>query len=96
MAQLTKGFPCQVYIDSIRDAVALPVRKRFKFILNHSGLHEETRRFSECIQVNESCEVSLKFMNDQGDGLVSENMARSAQMVRDRLSDLDGLLAETG
>ena len=29
--KLTNGFPFEVYINNIRDAVKLPVRKRFKF-----------------------------------------------------------------
>jgi len=94
--KLTNGFPFEVYINNIRDAVQLSVRKRFKFIVNHSRLHEEIQRFSDYVKPNETCEVSLKLMNDQGDGLVRENMARSAHVVRSRLSDLDGLLTETG
>ena len=94
--ELTNGFPFEVYLGNIRRAVAMPVRKRFKFIINHGGFVEEIRRFQECIQPDDSCEISLKLMNDQGNGLGIEAMQRTAQRVRERLSDLDRVLEEAG
>lgn len=95
-AKLTQGFPFDVYIDNIRKAVSMPLRKRFKFIVNHAKLAEEIQRFSTHVQPNETCEVSLKLMNDQGDGLVVPTMQRSAATVRERLGDLDALLTDAG
>ena len=94
--QLTQGFPFEVYIDNIRRAVSLPVRKRFKFIVNHSLFAEEIKAFKEYVTPNETCEVSLKLMNDQGNGLVVETMEKSAERVHARLGDLDGLLIDAG
>ena len=94
--ELTRGFPFDVYLDNIRRAVKLPVRKRFKFIINHSGFVEEIARFQELVDPDPSCEISLKMMNDQGNGLGVETMKRTARQVRDRLGDLDGVLARAG
>jgi hypothetical protein len=94
--ELTRGFPFDVYIDNIRRAVKLPLRKRFKFIINHSGFVEEIARFQELVTPDERCEISLKMMNDQGDGLGVDTMQRTAGRVRERLGDLDRVLAESG
>ena len=94
--KLTQGFPFDVYIDNVRRAALMPVRKRFKFIVNHKLFAEEIARFREYITPNESCEVSLKLMNDQGDGQVVDTMQRSTERVHERLQDLDGLLADAG
>ena len=94
--KLTNGFPFEVYIDNIRRAVDLPVRKRFKFIVNHSLFESEIERFRAYVAPNDTCEVSLKLMNDQGDGLVVDTMKASADRVQSRLGELDGLLENAG
>ena len=93
---LTRGFPFDVYLENIKRAVTLPVRKRFKLILNHERCVEEIRRFRELVEPDESCEISLKLMNDQGDGLLQDTLERTAQRVHGRLGDLDQVLAEAG
>jgi len=93
---LTRGFPFDVYIDNVRVAASMDVRKRFKFIINHEEFVEEIQRFQELVQPNDTCEISLKMMNDQGDGLVSEAMRRTAARVHERLGDLDAVLADAG
>lgn len=93
---LTRGFPFATYLDNVRDAVALPLRKRFKFIVNHARLEAEIARFVELVRPDARCEVSLKLMNDQGGGLVDGVMRRSAERVNARLPDLDGVLAAAG
>ncbi len=94
--KLTQGFPFDTYADNVRRAVDLPLTKRFKFIINHSGFVEEVKRFQELIKPDKTCEISLKMMNDQGDGLGVETMKKSANRVRDRLGDLDRVLSDAG
>lgn len=94
--KLTRGFPFEVYRDNVRKAARLPIRKRFKFIINHNQFVQEISRFQELIEPDETCEISLKIMNDQGNGLVVEHMQRTAQNVFDRLNDLDSTLTDAG
>lgn len=94
--KLTQGFPFEVYIDNVRAAARMPIGKRFKFIINHSLFVEEIQRFQELIEPDETCEISLKLMNDQGNGMVVDTMQRTAFRVHDRLDDLDGVLANAG
>ena len=90
------GFPFDVYADNVRRAVAMPVRKRFKFIVNHSKLVEEIQRFQDLVDPNETCEISLKVMNDQGNGMVVDTMQKSADRVHERLGKLDSVLEDAG
>lgn len=90
------GFPFEVYRDNVRRSVSMPVRKRFKFIVNHSQLDEEIRRFQELVRPDESCEISLKVMNDQGNGMVVDAMKATKERVHERVSKLDEVLAEAG
>jgi len=90
------GFPFDVYADNVRRAVAMPVRKRFKFIVNHSQLAEEIQRFQELVVPNDTCEISLKVMNDQGNGMVVDTMQKSADRVHERLGKLDAVLEDAG
>lgn len=90
------GFPFDVYSDNVRRAVQMETRKRFKFIINHSQLLEELRHFQELVEPNDSCEISLKMMNDQGNGMVVDTMQASADRVHERLEKLDEVLSESG
>ena len=95
--KLTRGFPFEVYLENVRKAVHnLPCQKRFKFIINHSLFVEEIQRFQERVEPNDTCEISLKLMNDQGNGLVVDTMQRTAHRVFDRLEDLDSVLENAG
>ena len=95
--KLTRGFPFEVYLENVRKAVHnLPCKKRFKFIINHSLFVEEVQRFQERVEPNDTCEISLKLMNDQGNGLVVDTMQRTAHRVFDRLEDLDAVLENAG
>ncbi len=94
--KLTQGFPFPIYLDNVRAAVRLPVRKRFKFIINHNHLVKELQRFQELVEPDQTCEISLKPINDQGAGLVTDPMRQTASTVRGRLGDLDALLCDAG
>lgn len=93
---LTRGFPFEVYLDNVRAAVSWPVKKRFKFIINHELFVEEIARFQEMVEPDDTCEISLKIMNDQGNGMVVDAMQRTADRVFERLSDLDNILEDAG
>ncbi len=90
------GFPFEVYRDNVRTAIAMPVKKRFKFIVNHSRLHEEIARFQKLVEPDDSCEISLKIMNDQGNGMVVDVMQASEERVFGRMSKLDQVLSDAG
>ena len=90
------GFPFDVYAENVRIASKLKVRKRFKFIINHNNFDEEIRRFQELIEPDETCEISLKIMNDQGNGQVVDTMTQSADRVHARVDALDELLEDAG
>lgn len=94
--RLTQGFPFEVYLDNVRTAARMPTRKRFKFIVNHGAFADEIERFRSLVEPDETSSISLKFINDQGDGLGVEVMERTADRVQARLDDLDGLLARAG
>lgn len=94
--KLTKGFPFDVYLENIKAVVDVPVRKRFKFILNHALFEDEVRRFQELVQPNETCEVSLKVMNDQGANEVVDPILKSRDRALSRLSKLDNVLDDAG
>lgn len=90
------GFPFDVYADNVRRASKLKVKKRFKFIINHDKFDEEIRRFQELIEPDETCEISLKVMNDQGNGQVVDTLTKTADRVHERVEALDELLEEAG
>ena len=94
--KLTQGFPFEVYIDNIRNAVGMHLKKRFKFIINHSGFVEEVQRFQDLVQPNQTCEISLKMMNQQGADIAVPTMQKTADRVRERLGDLDQVLKDAG
>ncbi len=94
--KLTHGFPFETYLHNVRLAVKVPILKRFKFIINHSGFVEEIARFQKLVDPDETCEISLKMMNDQGDGIGVETMQNTAVRVRERLGDLDAVLEKAG
>ena len=94
--KLTQGFPFEVYISNIRRAVDMPITKRFKFIINHSGFVEEVQRFQELVLPNATCEISLKMMNQQGTDIAVPAMKKTADRVRERLMDLDRVLDDAG
>ena len=93
---LTRGFPFEVYLNNIRQAVKLKVRKRFKFIINHRLIEDEIRTFQDAVEPDETCEISLKIMNDQGDGLMVDHMKKTSERLHDRLPKLDEILARAG
>lgn len=94
--KLTRGFPFDTYIANVQQVAKLPMQKRFKFIINHSLFEDEIQRFQELVEPNDTCEVSLKVMNDQGNGMVIDTMKRGGDRVRDRLDEMDALLKRSG
>ena len=93
-AELTKGWPFETYVQNIQHFARLPARKRFKFIINHDGFADELARFQELIQPDERCELSLKVINDQGNGLTVPTMRETRERVHARLQELDALVKE--
>lgn len=94
--KLTRGFPFEVYLDNVKLAAKMKVRKRFKFIVNHAAFNDEIRRFRELVQPDETSQISLKFINDQGNGLGVEVMRKTSPRLKERLGDLDALLQQAG
>jgi organic radical activating enzyme len=94
--KLTRGFPFDVYLDNVKRAARMSVKKRFKFIVNHGQFQDEIRRFRALVEPDETTQITLKFINDQGDGLGVEVMQRTSDRVKDRIDDLDALLESAG
>jgi hypothetical protein len=93
---LTGGFPFKVYLDNIRAFNELPARKRFKFIINHDNFGEELSLFQKLVEPDERCQLSLKVINDQGNGLMDNSMADTRELVNRRVAELDALTPEAG
>jgi hypothetical protein len=94
--ELTAGFPFDLYIENIRAIARLPVRKRFKFILNHPYLDQEIRRFQALIKPDSSFEFGLKVINDQGGGLNETSIRQSSSFTKARIQALNELLSDGG
>ena len=94
--KLTQGFPFQVYLDNVRFFAQLPARKRFKFIINHDHFADEIRRFQELVEPDEKFHLSLKVINDQGDGLMVDRMAQTRELINRRVRELDTLVDGAG
>jgi organic radical activating enzyme len=94
--ELTAGFPYDLYIENIHAIAQLPLRKRFKFIINHTTLEQEIGRFQELVTPDQTFEFGLKVINDQGDGLNEASIQESKVFTRERIEALDGLLAGAG
>ncbi len=94
--KLTQGFPFDVYLDNVRYLARLPARKRFKFIINHEHFADEIRRFQELVTPDESFHLSLKVINDQGNGLMVDRMAQTRELINRRVRELDTLVDGAG
>lgn len=91
--KMTGGFPFGLYLDNIRAIARLPLRKRFKFIVNHPYLDQEIRRFQELVGPDHTFEFGLKVINDQGGGQNEQIIQQSQALTKERLQGLDRLLA---
>ncbi|MBW2732666.1 MAG: radical SAM protein [Deltaproteobacteria bacterium] len=89
-------FPFSVYLDNIRYFGQLEARKRFKFIINHEDCVEELRRFHQMVEPDKRFQLSLKVLNDQGDGLGREQMKRTATLIHQRARELDDIAQQAG
>ncbi len=94
--KLTQGFPFKVYLNNVRHFAALPARKRFKFIINHERFGQELRRFQELVQPDKTFQLSLKVINDQGNGLMQNRMAETRALINERVRQLDELVEGAG
>jgi organic radical activating enzyme len=94
--EMTAGFPFDLYVDNIRAIARRPLRKRFKFIINHPFLDEEIRRFQELVTPDHSFEFGLKVINDQGGGLNEATIRQSRAFTNERVHALDRLLTGAG
>lgn len=94
---LTGGsFPFSLYLDNIRHFGQIEAKKRFKFIVNHEDCVEELRRFHELVDPDKRFQLSLKVLNDQGDGLGRAQMERTARLVHRRAYELDEIARQAG
>lgn len=93
---LTCGFPFDRYVENVRSAMRVPMRKRFKFIVNHDQFDREIARFQEMVRPDQQCELGLKVINDQGGGLNAATIRRTAGLVRERIDSLAELTAGAG
>ena len=91
-AEMTANFPFDLYVNNIRAISKLPVRKRFKFIINHELLEDEIARFQELIEPDESFEFGLKVINDQGGGINQSTIRQSKNFTNSRVLALDDIL----
>ena len=94
--ELTNGFPFDVYLDNVRFFARLPIRKRFKFIINHASIGDEIRRFQELVEPDDTCHLTLKVINAQGGDPTGESMTRTRGLVNERVAALDELVAGAG
>ena len=91
--QQTNGFPFELYVDNIKSAMEVSVRKRFKFIVNHPDFPDELQRFQHLASPEGHCELGLKVINDQGSHLNVSSMQQTKNLVRERAYALDQLVA---
>ena len=70
----------------------MPLRKRFKFIVNHPYLDQEIRRFQELITPDHTFEFGLKVINDQGGGQNEKTIQQNKALTQERAQSLDRLL----
>jgi len=89
---LAAGFPFDVYLENLRACLHLSVRKRFKFIVNHSAFQEELERFQVLVMPDQYCELGLKIINTQGDGLNRAVIQQTRDLVNQRARVLDRLV----
>jgi hypothetical protein len=92
---MTGNFPFELYVDNIRAIARQPVRKRFKFIINHDFLDDELRRFQSLIETDLSFELGLKVINDQGGGINESIIQKTQMQTKERVLVLDEILAES-
>jgi organic radical activating enzyme len=90
--EMTAGFPFDLYVNNIRAIARLPLRKRFKFIVNHPYLDQEIRRFQELVSPDHTFEFGLKVINDQGGGQNEKTIQQSKAFTKERIQNLDRLL----
>ena len=63
---------------------------------NHEGQRVILFVLVHGLPEDDTCELSLKLMNDQGAGMVVDTINKLAERARARLTDLDGLLQDAG
>ena len=91
--RMTAGFPFDLYVENIRAIASQPVRKRFKFIVNHPYLSDEISRFQSLIRPDRTFEFGMKVINDQGGGLNLDLIRESKALTSERIMSLDRTLA---
>jgi len=94
--KLTQGFPFDVYLENLQHFASLPARKRFKFIINHERFPEEFQRFQEIVRPDKTFMLSLKVINDQGNGLMVDRMTETRALINERVQQLDTLIEGEG
>jgi hypothetical protein len=91
-AEMTANFPFDLYVNNIKAIARQPLRKRFKFIINHKSLEEEIALFQELITPDQSFEFGLKVINDQGDGINETTIQQTRSYTNKRVIALDEIL----
>jgi hypothetical protein len=94
--ELTAGFPFERYVENIRTAARLPVRKRFKFILNHADLDLEIALFQERLAPDHTFELGLKVINEQGGVLNRQAIEQTRDLAHARVRALEQLVDGAG
>lgn len=89
--RFTGGFPFERYVENLRYAGRLPLRKHLKFIVNRRRVDDDLHRFCELVRPDDSFRVSLKLLNDQAGSTCHGEMLRTRAVVRDRLARLPQL-----
>ena len=91
-AEMTANFPFELYVNNIKAITRYPLRKRFKFIINHKSLEEEIALFQELIVPDQSFEFGLKVINDQGGGINETTIHQTRSYTNSRVIALDEIL----
>jgi organic radical activating enzyme len=92
---MTGNFPFDLYVENILEIARQPVKKRFKFIINHDSLDDEIRRFQSLIETDQRFEFGLKVINDQGGGINESIIQKTKMQTKERVLALDERLAES-
>lgn len=59
------GFPFSIYVNNMKLLSKLPWKKEIKFIVNHSIIFDELKKFKEIINPDLSFDIRFKLMNIQ-------------------------------
>lgn len=92
----TQGFPFDLYVKNIQAIARIPVRKKFKFILNHPELDQELEHFQKLVEPDKRFEFSLKVINDQGDGINEATIRQSQPLINERIQSLENQIKGAG